>query len=72
MDHLELEISEEMKKYLSDKEISLLQNRTKLDYEDLDKVVEYLEERNLEVTISMIIETVAILWGFDFLFNDSD
>jgi|TARA_B100001971_G_scaffold124033_1_gene114201 hypothetical protein len=61
-----------MKKYLSDKEISLLQNRTKLDYEDLDKVVEYLEERNLEVTISMIIETVAILWGFDFLFNDSD
>ena len=61
-----------MKKYLSDKEISLLQKRTKLDYEDLDKVVEYLEERNLEVTISMIIETVAILWGFDFLFNDSD
>jgi len=61
-----------MKKYLSDKEISLLQNRTKLDHEDLDKVVEYLEERNLEVTISMIIETVAILWGFDFLFNDSD
>ena len=61
-----------MKKYLSDKEISLLQNRTKLDYEDLDKVVEYLEERNLEVTISMIIETVAILWGFDSLFNDSD
>jgi len=31
-----------MKKYLSDKEISLLQNRTKLDYEDLDKAVEYL------------------------------
>lgn len=61
-----------MRKYISDKEIDELQKRTKLEYGEFKAVLEFLEKRNMEITISVIIETAAILWGLDFLLDETD
>ncbi|MBC8484510.1 MAG: hypothetical protein H8D45_00510 [Bacteroidetes bacterium] len=58
-----------MKNLLSRTDIIELKNNTKLDEDELNNIVEYLEKRELEITITTILETAVILWGLDFLLD---
>ena len=58
-----------MRHHLTKTDFTELQNNTELDEDKLRIVLEYLEERELEITISAIIETAIILWGLDFLLD---
>lgn len=58
-----------MKHPISTKDFTELQNNTKLEEDELKTVIEYLEERKLEITITTILETAIILWGLDILFD---
>ena len=58
-----------MKHPNSTKDFTELQNNTKLEEDELKTVIEYLEERKLEITITTILETAIILWGLDILFD---
>ncbi|MBL7083768.1 MAG: hypothetical protein ISS41_09085 [Candidatus Aminicenantes bacterium] len=60
---------ENMKNLLSRTDIIELKNNTKLDEDELNNIVEYLEKRELEITITTILETAVILWGLDFLLD---
>ena len=58
-----------MRHYLTNTDFTELQNNSELDEDKLRIVLEYFEEKELEITISAIIETAIILWGLDFLLD---
>ena len=58
-----------MKTLLSRTDLIKLKNNTKLDEDELKSVIEYLEKKELEITITTILETAIILWGLDFLLD---
>lgn len=58
-----------MNNRLSRTDLIELENNTKLDEDELNNIVEYLEKRELEITITTILETAVILWGLDFLLD---
>jgi len=58
-----------MKNLISRTDLIELKHYTKLDEDELNSIVEYLKERELEITISTILETVVIIWGLDFLLD---
>ena len=60
---------EKMKTLLSRTDLIKLKNNTKLDEDELKSVIEYLEKKELEITITTILETAIILWGLDFLLD---
>ena len=58
-----------MTNLLSRTDLIELKHNTQLDEDEINSIVEYLEERELEITITTILETAVILWGLDFLLD---
>jgi hypothetical protein len=58
-----------MNNHLTNTDFDELQEKTDLDEHKLEIILESLEERELEITISTILETAIILWGLDFVLD---
>ena len=58
------------KDYLTEKELQKLLSRGDLNKEQIKAVIHELETKGIEITLTAIIETLAILWGFDFFDED--